>query len=215
MQIIQKTIIICRNISLVIAIWPDTLIAYIALNPIFTFLRQFHPRDLANFAGKYHHLLLHRCSHHLLLSSSLLALWVIAIDLAAALPDIFLNWQPYLMVSSFLSPPSNFSALFCCNKFMSISFIEKFTLSWEIVLGSFLNIFHDQWVIVTVKKDYSKGQVDVVEITQIKIQKMKKNVAMASFCCSVSKIWKKIVFYVAIRMQKKTPDLCCFLSAKN
>ena len=113
MQIIQKTIIICRNISLVIAIWPDTLIAYIALNPIFTFLRQFHPRDLANFAGKYHHLLLHRCSHHLLLSSSLLALWVIAIDLAAALPDIFLNWQPYLMVSSFLSlPPQIFRSYF-------------------------------------------------------------------------------------------------------
>ena len=61
------------------------------------------------------------------------------------------------------------------------------------------------------KKDYSKGEVDVVEITQIKIQKMKKNVAMASFCCSVSKIWKKIVFYVAIRMQKKR--LICVVSS--
>ena len=41
-----------------------------------------------------------------------------------------------------------------------------------------------------------------------------KNVAMVSFYCLVSKIWKKIVFYVIVR-RKKTPGLCCFLSAKN
>ena len=38
------------------------------------------------------------------------------------------------------------------------------------------------------KEDYSKGDVNVVEITQIRPQKMKKNVAMASFYCLVSKI---------------------------
>ena len=36
--------------------------------------------------------------------------------------------------------PSTFPALFCCNKFVSVSFIEIFALSWEIVVGSFLKI---------------------------------------------------------------------------
>ena len=31
------------------------------------------------------------------------------------------------------------------------------------------------------KRDYSKGEVNVVEIAQIRLQKMKKNVAMARF----------------------------------
>ena len=43
-----KKMIICGNISLAIALWTDIFIAYIALNPI----RQFYPKDLANFAGK-------------------------------------------------------------------------------------------------------------------------------------------------------------------
>ena len=42
-----KKIIICGNISLAIALWADIFIAYIALNLI----RQFYPKDLANFAG--------------------------------------------------------------------------------------------------------------------------------------------------------------------
>ena len=33
------------------------------------------------------------------------------------------------------------------------------------------------------KKDYSKGEVNAVEIAQIRLQKMKKHVAMAIFCC--------------------------------
>ena len=49
MQILQK-IIICGNISLIIALWTDIFIACIALNRISTFLRQFYPGDLANFA---------------------------------------------------------------------------------------------------------------------------------------------------------------------
>ena len=43
---------------------------------------------------------------------------------------------------------------------------------------------------------------------------MKKNIAMISFYCLVSKIWKKIVFYVIIR-RGKAPDLCYFLIAKT
>ena len=42
------------------------------------------------------------------------------------------------------------------------------------------------------KKDYGKGEVNEVQITQIRLQKLKKNVASASFYCLVSKIWKKI-----------------------
>ena len=53
-----------------------------------------------------------------------------------------------------------------------------------------------------------------VKITEIRLEKVKKNVAMASFYCLVGKIRKKIVFYVVIR-REKTPSLCCFLSAKN
>ena len=41
------------------------------------------------------------------------------------------------------------------------------------------------------KKDYSKGEVNVVEITQIRLQKMKENVAFANFYCFVSEIWGK------------------------
>ena len=38
------------------------------------------------------------------------------------------------------------------------------------------------------KKDCSKGEVNVVKITQIKQQKMKNNVNIAGFYCLVSKI---------------------------
>ena len=41
------------------------------------------------------------------------------------------------------------------------------------------------------EKDYSKVEAKVLEITQIRLQKMKKNVAMANFYCLVCKIWKK------------------------
>ena len=51
------------------------------------------------------------------------------------------------------------------------------------------------------KKNYSKGEGNVVEITQIRLQEMKKNVAMANFYYLVMKIWKK--------------KMCCFLSTKN
>ena len=35
---------------------------------------------------------------------------------------------------------------------------------------------------------------------------MKKNVAMVSFCCLFSKIWKKLVFYVVVTREKKLVD---------
>ena len=63
------------------------------------------------------------------------------------------------------------------------------------------------------RKDYSEGKATVVEITQIRPQKMKKNIAMASFYCVISQIWKKIVFYIVRRREKKRPGLYCFLKA--
>ena len=50
MQILQKNIV-CKNISLVIALWVDIFIAYNALNPISKFRSQFYPGDLAIFAS--------------------------------------------------------------------------------------------------------------------------------------------------------------------
>ena len=38
------------------------------------------------------------------------------------------------------------------------------------------------------KKDYSKDELDLAEITQIRLHKMQKNVAMASFHCLGRKI---------------------------
>ena len=66
---------------------------------------------------------------------------------------------------------------------MSVSFIEPFALSWEIGCDSMGNSY--------CQKNYSKGEVNLVENTKIRLRKMKKNVAMASFYCLVSKIWKK------------------------
>ena len=43
-----KKSIICGKISLVIALWADIFVAYIALNPISTFLLQFCQVDLTN-----------------------------------------------------------------------------------------------------------------------------------------------------------------------
>ena len=49
------------------------------------------------------------------------------------------------------------------------------------------------------KKDYSKGEVNVVEITQIRLRKMKSNAATTCSYCLVSKVWKKIIFYVVLK----------------
>ena len=38
------------------------------------------------------------------------------------------------------------------------------------------------------KNDYSKGEVNAFQITQIRLEKMNKNVALASFHCFVDKI---------------------------
>ena len=64
------------------------------------------------------------------------------------------------------------------------------------------------------KKDYTKGEVNVVNIIQIRLQKMKKNVAVTSFYGLVGKIWKKNSILSCFN-KGKTPGLCCFLSTKK
>ena len=63
------------------------------------------------------------------------------------------------------------------------------------------------------EKDYSNGEVNAVEISQTRLQKLKKNVAMVSCYYLFSKIWKKIS--ICCYKKEKTPGLCCFLSTKN
>ena len=53
------------------------------------------------------------------------------------------------------------------------------------------------------KKDCSKGEVNVVEITQIRLHKMKKKVAIAKFYCLVNMICEK------------KSILCCYKKGKN
>ena len=63
------------------------------------------------------------------------------------------------------------------------------------------------------RKDYSEGKATVVEITKIRLQKMKKNIAMASFYCVISQIWKKIIFYIVRRREKKKTWFVLFLKS--
>ena len=63
------------------------------------------------------------------------------------------------------------------------------------------------------EKDYSNGEVNAVEISQTRLRKLKKNVAMAICYYLFCKIWKKIS--ICGYKKEKTPGLCCFLNAKN
>ena len=63
--------------------------------------------------------------------------FIAAMKLAAAAPEVFFIENDNVL---FPLPPPTFSALFCCNRFVCVSFIKTFGLSWEIVLKSFLKI---------------------------------------------------------------------------
>ena len=131
-------IIICWNISPAIALWADTLIIFIAINPIPTFLRQFYPGDLAKFAGNI----------IIFFIAALIIRWldqIVALSrctwLLLLLRYFFINnCGIFFPLPPLLLPLQRFSAIFCCNKFMRVSFIETFAISWKIVLGSLLKI---------------------------------------------------------------------------
>ena len=131
-----KKIIICGNVSLVIALWAYIFIAYIAWNRISTFFRQFYSEDLANFVGS---IIIFFINAALFIRwfDQIVALprWVLLL-LSYSIIDNQKQW--HLLSPSFLLP--SLLPLFFCHKFRSVLFIETFALSWEIALGSFLKV---------------------------------------------------------------------------
>ena len=188
---ITKNIIICGNISLVITLWSDIFFAYIALKPISTFLRQFYPGDLVNFAGS---------AIIFFFIALLINQWfnqIAAMNLAAPSPVVFLHWQSYLIVSFYLFVPLQLFRSYLTVTNLSVPrSLKHLRFLVKLFSCGFSKISAVQWVIVTVKRVTNSGEVKVVEY-YLRLQKLKKNVTMPSFYCSVSKLWKKNpVFYV-------------------
>ena len=131
MLILQK-IIICGYIPLVIGLWADIFITYIALNPISTFLRQFYPGDLANFAGSIiFFFIVSTKLLHCRDGAGFCSSW--SISSLATVSDVIFLPLPLLSLT--------FLALFYCDKFMSVSFNEAFGLSWEISLENLPKVY--------------------------------------------------------------------------
>ena len=87
-----KKVIICGNISLVIALWADIFIAYIAFNSISTFSPQFYLGDLTNFAGSIiTFFFIDCCSHHSMVQTNCC---IATVFRSATPPEIFLHCQP-------------------------------------------------------------------------------------------------------------------------
>ena len=127
----EKKIFICGNISLVIALWVDILIVYIALNQISTFLRQFYPGNLANFAVGT-----------IISSSSLLSLFHDSAKLLYCRDGTVCSSSWCISFFYFLS---SFLFLFFPNLFSLILLQQIFArlVHWSIlgnVFGSFFNI---------------------------------------------------------------------------
>ena len=73
-------------------------------------------------------------------------------------------------------------------------------------LGKLFSRISSKWIIVTVKRDETKDEVNVVGITQKRLQNNRQN--------ALVNLREKVVFYVVMR-RKITPGLDCFLSAKS
>ena len=107
-------------------------IVYTTFNQISTFLCQFSPKDLRIFAG----------STIIFLIATLIIQWfcqIVALPRWTWLRYFFIDNRTWWHFLSYFSP-LNILALFCGIKFMSVLFIETFTLSWINDLGSFLKI---------------------------------------------------------------------------
>ena len=119
-----------------------------------------------------------------------------AMDLAAAPPEVFLYWQLYLMVSSLLFLfypqlfPLNFTVtnLWVTHSLRHLCFLGK--------LFSGVSSDDNSYC----KKHYSKAEVGIVEITQVRLQKMKMKIAKPSFYFLVSENWEKN--FAVIRKEK-------------
>ena len=131
---------------------------------------------------------------------------IVTMDLATTSSEVFLYWQPCLiaLLSSFIFP-STFLNLLCCKKFMSVSFNEERFIG-KLFSGVSSKFIGNSKGNIYCKKDYSKGEINVIKITHIRLQKMEKNVIVTSFYCLVSKIWRegKKPWFVLFLICKKT-----------
>ena len=131
-----------------------------------------------------------------------------AMDLAAAPLEVFLYWQLYLMVSSllFLFYPQ----LFPLNFTVTNSWVTR-SLRHLCFLGKlFSSVSSDDNSYC--KKHYSKVEVGIVEITQVRLQKMKMNIAKPSFYCLVCENWGK---NFAVIRKEKSAWFVLFLKRKK
>ena len=151
MQALQK-IIIWGNVSLAIAFWADIFIAYIGLNSGLTFFRQFYPGDLENFSGSTIFFII--CFHHSIIRKNCC---FAVIHLPAAPPELFLHWQLYLMLPSFVFiPPYLWLFFTVTNLWVSDSFRYSVFLencSWKFPQ----HFFAIQLVVSCFKKGYRKS----------------------------------------------------------
>ena len=177
--------IIWGNISFVIALLADIFIAYIKLNPISPSVLSWRT---CKFCRQHQHLLRH-CSNHLMIWS----------NSGNDGPGCHSSWGIYSLTTSFSFPSQLFWPYFDVTNLCSLGSPQ-----------TFLNCLKGSSYC---EKDYSNGEVNAVEISQTRLHKLKKNVAIASCYYLFSKIWKKNS--ICCYKKEKTPGLCCFLSAKN
>ena len=125
---------------------------------------------------------------------------IAAMELVTALPEVFLYWQPYLMVPSFLflfppkicwsyfavtlSPPppkKNLLVLLCCNNVWVSRAMRHLSFFVILFSGVFSKFLCDSMGNSYCKKDYSKGGVNVVKITQIRLQYKNEECSYSKF----------------------------------
>ena len=178
-----KKIIIRWNISLVIALWADKLIAYTALNPISTFLPQFYPGDLASFEGS---------TIIVFFIATLIIRWF---NQSVALPRWYFfidnrTWGHLLSSSS----PQLFLPYFAVTKIWVLRSLKHLHFLGKSLWGVCSKFLRDSMGKGYYKKDYTKGEVNVVNIIQIRLQKMKRMYLWQVFMVWLVKFGKKIVF---------------------
>ena len=145
MQILQKNNHLRKYLS-----FHSTLVRYVhhryPIEPKLFISLSVLSREFFKFCKQYHHCLLHRCCHHSMLTTNCCIsarTWLLLLlrySLFTSVPaGIFFPLAPI------------FSAMICCNKFMSVSFIETLYFLGKFFSGFPQNFFAIQSVLVTVK----------------------------------------------------------------
>ena len=127
--------------------------------------------DLANFAGS------------IIISFFIAALVIRWFGKITALP----RWTWLLLLVRYFSllslPPKLFPPYFAVTNLWVSRSLRHLLFLGKLLSGVCSKFLRDSMGNSYFKKDYSKGEVNAVEIAQIRLQKMKKHVAMAIFCC--------------------------------